>query len=202
MPANDGTVGLLEANASTLFLVGGALFTVFIANAVLTTYEGSSYWFASTFAWAAWVLVPLGLLGLMPALTDRRPYLARIGAVAAVSCVLSSALVFVGELLEVAGLLSEAPGVLGLAPFVAFITFSVAMALFGIAALVADGVPGAAGVLMLVTASMLPLGLTILGSAPTFVTSGVEWLSILAIGALLRSSGAARSEIDRSAEPA
>lgn len=185
MSSERGWFGLLEAKAPTLFLVGGALYAVLVANRILGTYTGTSFSLASTFAWAGTVLVPLGLLGLYPALVERRPYLARVAAGVAVILALSSSIVAVGESIEAAGLLSEAPGPLALTPFVAIISMYLGFALFGIATLLADVHPKAVGILMLVNASVYPLFMTILSGLPVYVANGVNLVAFLAIGLTL-----------------
>jgi len=201
MAADGGKLAWLGENAAKLFLVGAALYAVFVANQVLTTYTGTSYWFASTFAWAAWILVPLGVLGLYPALVERRPYLSRAAAVVTVIPVLCSAIVFTGEIVEAAGILSEAPGVLALTPFVGIVTFYVALALFGVTVLIADVHPKAVGVLMLVIASLFPLDRTVLSGLPGFVPNGVELVAILAIGLVLLTEGVPTDEARTPAGP-
>lgn len=188
MVSKSGRLRTLEENASKLFLIGGALYVIFLANRILTTYTGTSFSLASLFAWAAWILIPLGLLGLYPALVERRPYLSRAAAVVAVIPVISSAIVLIGEIIKAGGLLSEAPGPLGLTPFVAFITFSLAMALFGITTFLEDIHPKAVGILMVVIAFLFPLNMTVLSSLPDFIINGVELVAILAIGFILRTA--------------
>lgn len=200
MPSETGRLNWLEENAALLFLIGGALYTVFLGNSILTTYQGTSYWFASLFAWAAWILIPLGLLGLYPALIERQPYLSRAAAVVAVIPALCSGIVFFGELSEAAGLLTEAPGLLALTPFVTFITFSLAMVLFGITTFLADVHPKAVGVLMVVIASLFPLGMTVLSSLPDFVLNGVELVAILGIGFFLLTADVPTDGVDKSTD--
>lgn len=196
--ALDGTelFDKLDAWSAALFLGGGVLYAVLVANRILMTYTAMAVPHASTVAWLGWILVSLGLLGLYPALVDRRPYLARIAAVVAVVPGVCSAVVAAGELLDAAGILTEAPGLLGLAPFAAFVTMYLAFALFGVTVLLADVHPTAVGVLMLVSAVGFPLFMTVLSGLPSYVANGVNLVAYLGVGLLLWTDGVGPAEVD------
>lgn len=189
MASETDRLRLLEAKAPHLFLVGGALYAVLVVNRVLSTYTGTSFPQATIFAWVATILIPLGLLGLYPALVQRRPYLSRVAAGLTVIPIICSAIVAVGELIKAAGLLSEAPGALRMLPFVGIVSFYLVMALFGITTLLADTYPKAVGILMLVTASVFPLFFIVLSSLPAFIGNTVNLLVYLGIGIVLLNDG-------------
>lgn len=201
MSSETGWFGRLEAKTPILFLVGGALYSVLVANRILTTYTGTSFELASTIAWVAWVLVALGLLGLYPTLVDRRPYLSRAAAAIAVIPAVCSAIVVVGETIKAAGIISEAPGLLGLAPFAAFITMYLVFALFGITTLLADVHPKSVGVLMLVSAAGFLLFMTLLSGLPGFIANGVNLIVYLGIGIILLNTDVPTAEVGPSADP-
>jgi len=201
MSAATDRLAWLEAKAPILFLTGGALYTVFVGNIVLSTFAGTSVALADTAAWVAWVLILLGTLGLYPALVERRPYLARAAAGLSVVPLVCSTIVAVGTLVEAAGILSEAPGPLGLAPFVAIFTFYPVMALLGIAVLLTDVHPRAVGVLMLVLASGFPLFWTVLSSLPAHVSNGVDLVLYLGIGLALLTGGVQADGAEPAADP-
>ena len=186
MPSENGTLELLEAKSPTFFLVGGALYAVFVANQVLTTYTGTSYWFASTFAWASWILVPFGLLGAYPVLVERRPYLSRAAAVLAVTAVIAWSIVVLGTaILEPLGIVTEPPDAVALLPLVGMATLYTGYALLGIAVLLVDNHPRAIGVLLLVTAVSVPLVRVVLTGLPNFTANVVNLLAYIAIGVVL-----------------
>lgn len=201
MASETGRLRWLEANAANLFLLGGALYAVLVANRILATYTGTSFPQATVFATVAGILIPLGLLGLYPALVERRPYLSPVAAAVAVVPILAWSLVLVGNVLDATGVLTEAPGPLGLTPFVAMITFHLAFALHGVTVLLADVNPKAVGVLMLVTAIVFPLWMTVLSGLPSFVGNGVSLVTFLGIGLLLRNAGLPTDGVDTPAEP-
>jgi hypothetical protein len=186
MASETGWLESIEAKAPELFLAAGGLYVVFVVNRILSTYTGTSFTYAEVFAWVSWIVLGFGLLGLYPALVERRPYLSRVAAFVLVVPVVCSAIVAVGiGILEPTGILTEAPGLLGLAPFAAIVTMYVALALFGIAALLADVHPKPVGGLMLAIALLYPLWMTVLNSVPTFVANGIDLIAYLAIGVLL-----------------
>lgn len=191
-----------EAKAPILFLVGAALYAVFVASEILATYNGTPIPQDTTFASAATVLIPLGLLGLYPALVERRPYLSRVAAVLAVIGAISWSIVFVGGgILEPTGILTEAPGPLALSPFVGMATTHLAFALFGITVLLVDIYPKAIGVFLLV-AAVGPFLLGLLTGLPSFVGNLVNLVMFLGIGVVLLTAGVPTAEVEPPAEPA
>lgn len=192
----------LESKAPILFLLGGVLYGVGTVGLIITTYTGTSFGMDTTFAALGKVLVPLGLLGLYPALVERRPYLSRAAAVVTVIPIVCWSLAFVGGgILEPAGILDGAPGPLALAPFVGFIGLYVAFALFGIATFLADVHPRILVVLLLVYPAMFPLWMTVLSGVPDFVSGVYSVVIFAAIGVLLWNADLSTVEADVPAEP-
>ena len=202
MVSESGTLESLEAKAPILFILGGVLYGIGTVGLIITTYTGTSFGMDTTFAALGKVLVPLGLLGLYPALVERRPYLSRAAAVVAVIPAACWSLAFVGSgILEPAGILDGAPGPLALAPFVGFIGLYVAFALFGIASLLADVHPRALAVLLLVYPAMFPLWMTVLSGVPDFVSGVYAVVIFAAIGVVLWNADVAGAEPEVPAEP-
>jgi hypothetical protein len=202
MVSESGTLESLEAKAPILFILGGVLYGIGTVGLIITTYTGTSFGMDTTFAALGKVLVPLGLLGLYPALVERRPYLSRAAAVVAVIPAACWSLAFVGGgILEPAGILDGAPGPLALAPFVGFIGLYVAFALFGIASLLADVHPRALAVLLLVYPAMFPLWMTVLSGVPDFVSGVYAVVIFAAIGVVLWNADVAGAEPEVPAEP-
>ena len=202
MVSESGTLESLEAKAPILFILGGVLYGIGTVGLIITTYTGTSFGMDTTFAALGKVLVPLGLLGLYPALVERRPYLSRAAAVVAVTPAACWSLAFVGGgILEPAGILDGAPGPLALAPFVGFIGLYVAFALFGIASLLADVHPRALAVLLLVYPAMFPLWMTVLSGVPDFVSGVYAVVIFAAIGVVLWNADVAGAEPEVPAEP-
>jgi hypothetical protein len=202
MVSESGTLESLESKAPILFILGGVLYGIGTVGLIITTYTGTSFGMDTTFAALGKVLVPLGLLGLYPALVERRPYLSRAAAVVAVIPAACWSLAFVGGgILEPAGILDGAPGPLALAPFVGFIGLYVAFALFGIASLLADVHPRALAVLLLVYPAMFPLWMTVLSGVPDFVSGVYAVVIFAAIGVVLWNADVAGAEPEVPAEP-
>ena len=201
MASETGTLRWLEAKAPILFVLGGVLYGVGTVGLILTTYTGTSFLADTTFAAAGKVAVPLGLLGLYPALAERRPYLSRAAAAVAVIPLACWSIVLVAEVvLKPAGIITEAPGVLKLTPFVGFLGLYLAFALFGIAALLADVHSRVLVVLLLVYPGMFPLWMTVLSEVPDFV-SGVFAVVIYAgIGVALWNAVGSLAETEPAAD--
>jgi len=203
MASETGRLELFEENASTLFLAGGALYAVFVVNRILSTYTGTSFTYADVFAWVAWVLMGFGLLGLYPALVERRPYLSRVAAALLVVPIVCSATVAIGTgVLEPTGVLTEPPGPVALAPFAAIVTMYLAFALFGVTALLADVHPRAVGIIMLAVALLYPLWMTVLSGVPTFVANGLDLVAPLAIEVVLLTADVRSDGVGTLADPA
>lgn len=202
MVSKTGTLESLETKAPLLFILGGVLYGIGTVGLIITTYTGTSVGMNTTFAALGKVLVPLGLLGLYPALVERQPYLTRAAAIVAVIPAACWSLAFVGGgILEPAGILDGAPGPLAIAPFVGFIGLYVAFALFGIAALLADVHPRTLAGLLLVYPAMFPLWMTVLSGVPDYV-SGVYAVVIFgAIGVVLWTADVPAAEPEVAAEP-
>lgn len=201
MVSETGRLAWFEANAAKLFLAGGVLYAVFLANQILATYTGTSFQFAETFAWTATILFPLGLLGLYPDLVERRPYLSRVAAVVAVVLAVSSIVAAVGVgILRPAGILTEAPGPLALTPLVGIGTLYLSFGLFGTTALLADVHPKAIGILMVVTASVSPLFMTVLSGLPQFLANVINVVAYLGIGLILLTAGLPTYGVEPAAE--
>jgi len=203
MASETGKLRTLEANVSKLFLVGAALYAVFVASEILTTYKGTSIPQAETFASLATILIPLGLLGLYPVLVKRRPYLSRAAAVLIVIATLCWSILVVGAgILEPAGILTEPPGPLALTPFVGMTTLYLGYAVFGITVLLADAHPTVVGILLLVAAVVIPLFFTILSGLPLFIGNIVNLVAYLAIGFIFLTAGVPTDGAETSVETA
>ena len=203
MASETGKLRTLETNISKLFLVGAALYAVFVASEILTTYKGTSIPQAETFASLATILIPLGLLGLYPVLVKRRPYLSRAAAVLIVIAALCWSILVVGAgILEPAGILTEPPGPLALTPFVGMTTLYLGYAVFGITVLLADAHPTVVGILLLVAAVVIPLFFTILSGLPLFIGNIVNLVAYLAIGFIFLTAGVPTDGAETSVETA
>ena len=202
MASESGKLQWLKAKAPILFLLGGVLYGIGTVGLILTTYTGTSFLADTTFAAAGKVMVPLGLLGLYPALAERRPYLSRAAAAVAVIPVACWSLVLVAEVvLKPAGIITEAPGVLALTPFVGFIGLYLAFALFGIATLLADVHPRVLVVLMLVYPAMFPLWMTVLSGVPDFASGVFAVVIYSGIGLTLWNADVSTAEAEPAADP-
>lgn len=203
MASEPGRWAWLERKAPILFILGGVLYGVGTVGLILTTYTGTSFLADTTFAAMGKVLVPLGLLGLYPALAERRPFLSRAAAVVTVVPLACWGLVLVGDLvLKPTGLVAEAPAPLALAPFVGFVGLYLAFALFGVAALLEDVHPRTLGVLLVVYPAMFPLWLTVLAGLPEFASGVFAVVVYAGVGLTLWSADGATGEPDVPAEPA
>jgi len=202
MASEPGRLRSLEANAPNLFLVGAALYAVFVASEILATYTGTSLPQAELFASVATVLVPLGLLGLYSVLAERRPYLSRAAAVLVVIAAVCWSIVVVGAgILEPTGVLTGPPGPLVLTPFVGMATLYLGYALFGISALLADVHPKAVGVLLLVAAVSVPLVRIVLTGLPSFVANVVNLAAYLGIGIVLLNTDVPTDGVETPTDP-
>lgn len=79
----DGPLAPLARGRATLFLLAGVLFAVdaaLVANHVAAGTEDPALTLGQAFIGGAWTCAFLGLLGSVPALTDRSRWPARIGA--------------------------------------------------------------------------------------------------------------------------
>lgn len=203
MASETGTLDVLEAKAPTLFLLGGLLYGVGTVGLILTTYTGTSFGADTTFAALGKILVPLGLLGLYPALVERRPYLTRAAAAVAVIPIAAWSLALVAEvILKPIGIVTEAPGVLAMTPFVGFIGLYLAFALFGLTALLGDVLPRVLVALLLVYPAMFPLWMTVLSGVPDFVSGVFAVVVYGSIGVALWNADVSTTQADVTAEPA
>lgn len=200
MESETGFLASLESKAPVLFLVGGILYAVFVANSILTTYTGTSIPPAITFAQIGKALVMLGVVGLFPALATERPSLARAGAAVAVVPAVGWAVVGAVGVAEVAGLVGGHPEV-AILPFALLMTKNTAFVLFGVGVLVTGSHPKVVGALLLVWASLLPLWMTVLSGVPLFVGDVVGLLAPLGIGVALLKAGVPAARSETPAEP-
>jgi len=202
MASETGKLEMLEAKAPILFLLGGVLYGVGTVGLILTTYTGTSFGANTTIAALGKVFVPLGLLGLYPALVERRPYLSRAAAAVAVVPAACWSLAFVGGgILEPAGIITDAPGLLALAPYVGFVGLYVTFALFGVTVLLVDVHPRFLAALLLVYPAMAPLWMTVLSGVPDFVSSVFAVVIYAAVGVTLRNADVSTGEADVPVEP-
>lgn len=190
----------LEAKAPILFLLGGALYAVFVANSFFTTYTGTSFSGANTFAQIGKAFIMVGTIGLFPALATERPFLARAAAVVAVIPAIGWAFVGVVGIVEAVGLISGHPEPAFLA-FALLMTKNLAFVLFGVAILVTDSHPKAIGALLLVWASLLPLWMTVLSGVPIFVGDSIGLLVTIGVGVILLKADISATRSETPAEP-
>ena len=200
MPSETGHLESLEAKAPILFLVGGALYAVFVANSVLTTYTGTSFSEANTFAQIGKAFIMVGTIGLFPTLATERPYLARAAAVVAAIPAIGWAFVGMVGIAEAVGLISGHPDP-AFVPFVLLITKNLAFVLFGVTVLATDIHPKVIGVLLLVWASLLPLWMTVLSGVPIFVGDIIGLLVTLGVGVALLKADIPATRSETPAEP-
>lgn len=180
----------LEAQSGTLFLVAGALLVVYsglhgIDAATDMMMEPNPFEFG-------YVLGFLGLLGLYPAAADESPWLARVGAVAALLGIIGLSAFTVLHLGELAGLL-EPDGTPWMTVFIPFPLVGFVVGYLSIGGAVIRGrersrtlgllllVPGIIVVVMVV---QILMGWT--SQLQAFVISAGEAMAHLAIGATLR----------------
>lgn len=187
----------LEARSGTLFLVGGAVVVVYaglhgVEAATDMVLEPNPFEFG-------YVLGFLGLLGLYHALVDDNPWLARLGAVAAVLGMIGLSVFTALHLAEVAGLVApEQPawfGVFALFPLVGFVVGYLSI---GIASLRADVHTRTVGLLLLVPGLIVVVMIIQILAGWTsqwqaFVISAGEAMAHLAIGVALET----RTDTDR-----
>lgn len=189
----------LERWSPRLFLAAGAVLVGYAAlNGLwafgeLTTRDSGVQF--------GYVLGFLGLLGICSALADRRPWLARIGAVGAASGIVGITAIATFEVGQLAGFWSgPPPGWWGFV-FLTLAGFVVGYLAVGIAVLRADRYPTPAGLLLLVPGVIVVLMLAHIAAGwasdvTAFVISAGEAMAHLAIGETLRRTA------DRSAPDA
>lgn len=200
MASETGYLESLEAKAPILFLVGGALYAVFVANSVFTTYTGTSFSEANTFAQIGKAFIMVGTIGLFPALATERPYLARAAAVVAAIPAIGWAFVGVVGIVEAVGLISGHPEV-AILPFALLVTKNLAFVLFGVTILITNSHPKIISVLLLVWASLLPLWMTVLSAVPIFVGDIIGLLVALGVGIVLLKADIPTTRSETPAEP-
>lgn len=182
----------LEARSGTLFLAAGALVVVYsglhgIESATDMILEPNPFEFG-------YVLGFLGLLGLYPGVVDESPWLARIGAVAALLGIIGLSAFTVLHLGELAGLI-EAGGPIWMIVFspLPLAGFVVGYLSIGVAVLrgrVRSRMLGllllVPGIIVLVMVVQILMGWT--SELQAFVISAGEAMAHLAIGATLRTN--------------
>lgn len=191
--ANKSRLHSLERWSPTLFLAGGGLLVVFAAlngMGALTdqTVEYNGFEFG-------YVLGFLGLLGLYPSLTQRSPWIARAGAVAAASGIVGLSVITVHDLTQLAGVRSGNPPGWSLILVLALVGFLVGYFCFGIASLRTDQYPRTVGLVLLVPGIIVVLMLLHMAAGyasdlTAFVISTGQAMAHLAIGASLRTRSA------------
>ena len=188
---------LLERKSPTLFLIAGVFLVVY------ATFNG---------LWAFTNMVPeqhgleigyvlgfLGLIGLYPSLSDRSPWLARAGSIAAICGIISLSFISASDWAQLTGITAgDLPGFgfLRVFPLVGFILGYLS---FGIASLRSDTRSRLVGLVLLVPGIIVVLMLAHIAAGyasdlTAFVISAGEAMAHLAIGAALRteSSGETR----------
>lgn len=102
MADRESAFDRLEAWSPTLLVAGGVLVILYAAGLAVMDIVDTELYRTLTDG-AGYTLAFLGLLGLYPALADRSPRTARLGAVLAVLGVVGFALLFVEGVFEIAG---------------------------------------------------------------------------------------------------
>lgn len=182
----------LEARSGTLFLVAGAVVLVYaglhgVEAATDLVLEPNPFEFG-------YVLGFLGLLGLYPRLADDTPWLARVGAVAAVFGIMGLSAFTVVHLAELAGVVPPGgPAWFGIFIPFALTGFTVGYLSIGLASLraaVHTRTVGllllAPGIIVVVMAVQILAGWT--SQLQAFVISAGQAMAHLAIGATLKAS--------------
>lgn len=205
MNARRNPFELLEGHSAVLFLVAGVLL---IGYAALTGVEAfTTATVEPNLFEFGYVLGFLGLLGLYPRLVDQQPWLARVGAGAAVSGAVAISAFNVGHLAEIGGLVSN--GLPGRPGFVvmALIGFVFGYLATGTAVLRSAVYPRLYGLVLLAPGVVVVLMLVHIAagfdSAETaFVISTGQAMTHLAIGATLRAKAEAADaeEVDAEAD--
>lgn len=195
VPISTRQWGWLEARSATLFLVGGGLVVIYAAvNGTVAL--GDPMLNQNPFKFG-YVLGFLGLLGLYPTLAERRPWLARTGAVAAVLGMVGLSVFVVKSLAALAGIVPVADPVwyrfLVPLPLTGFVVGYLG---FGLASLGADVYPSTLGFLLLipgliVVVMLVHISLGYASDVTAFVISAGEAMAHLAIGATLRTRSSA-----------
>lgn len=176
-----GSSDLLEplgGKSARLYLIAGVLLLVFAANTGARTFADAGVDAVYSFFGPAGFFVGFaGLLGLYPALVDRRPRLARVAAaVAAIPLVIWFVVAGVG-LGSAAGVLPDASVVLPAPVFIAAFPLTIlAYLLFGATSLRADVHSRAVGVLLLAPAAVF---LTLMVAVQSPAVTGVNGLEFL-----------------------
>lgn len=152
----------LEARRVPLFVVSALLLSIFATNSGLAEYVGTSYPAIQSFAGPAGFLFgALGVLGLYPALMDRSPKLATVGAAFATVAALGWFAITTVGLAEIAGLTEITVGPIAI---VVFISILVSYSIAGLSIIRFDAHPTLTGVFVLVPAVMFILLMVRLGS--------------------------------------
>lgn len=131
MTDRNATLIALEKNAWLVYLVASIPVIVFAANTYLTTYEGTSYAIIGDLIGPfGFFLGAVGLLGLYPALAERRPTLARGAAGLAVIPVVLWGLIIAQGIGELLGVWGEWTSPFVVIPPVTLVTMLLAFAVF------------------------------------------------------------------------
>lgn len=160
----------LEARRVPLFVVSALLLSVFATNSGLAEYVGTSYPAIQSFVGPAGFLFgSLAVLGLYPALIDRSPRLANVGAAFAAIAALGWFVITTMGLVEVVGGV-ELPSV-GPVAIVVFLSILVSYSIAGLSIVRFDAHPTLTGVFVLVPALMFVVLMARLGS-PFLIDTG------------------------------
>jgi hypothetical protein len=202
----------LETRSATLFLIAGMLTTIYatahgIEAAMAMVLEPNPFEFG-------YVVGFLGLLGLYPTLAGRSPWLARVGAMAAVLGAVALSAFTLIHLADLVGLVSSdpaaAPSWFGVFKPLALIGFVGGYLALGIASLRADVYSRTVGLLLLAPGIIVVwmIWTMVAGYADeltAFVVSAGEAMAHLALGVTLRTESSAtdraESATDADREP-
>lgn len=194
----------LETRSGTLFLAAGALLIVYaglhgIEAATDMVLEPNPFEFG-------YVVGFLGLLGLYPAVADKSPRLARVGAGAAVLGMIGLSALTVWHLAELSGVVEPAqPAWFGVFILFALTGFVVGYLAIGGASLRTDGHPRllglfllAPGILVVVMIVQILMGWT--SQQQAFVISAGAAMAHLAIGATLHTKATQPTRQEQTSE--
>lgn len=198
MSDSDGALGTLAPWSPTLWLAAGATILVYSSLYATEAFLGA-YPAARDFVGPiGYVVAFVALLGLYPALADRRPGLARAGATLAVL----GAAGFSLTVLASAGVVPEDAAWVGAGQLVLILLgMTLSFLVFGVATLRSGAFSRTVGALLLAPVVVMGLNLGVVAAGlaspeARFVVSGLWGLSFLAIGRALRTLDAPASHAE------
>lgn len=176
-----------------MFLIGGVLLLIQTAGDVLTLTMDMGLEALAFATFLGLILSYIGLLGLYPRLTERAPYLSRIGLVLVLVPVLLLITLTVALAVSSGPPFSEAVADVLFTSI--FVGFALGIVLFGVAVIQTDTPSQAVGIALLGFAGgwFILLGASVVYGFPisdrlTFISDAILAISLLATGWLLRTT--------------